>query len=406
LNTEYTSNKKQEKNKDAFTNIIYHKKTKMISNNKNQIIFKKNSPINLRNNRASLIRRSFDQNKCENIIKYKDTNFIKGCNLENKNENQFLIGSNKNKSYFDKQISNVNIHNLIDNKILNNIVYIPKRSKLSQKYLLFWNNKKSQLGKSKSTTNRNDMVLKFNEINKKNNDEIKHSNKNDIILEENFGKIIKRKGTNLNNKTESLSLNGTNKFKDSINKNEEVTMNLDFSPIIEDNSNNKIVTNDDNSICDLFLLNNNINSNANYHSENNSPKNKNKLNISQKSKNKTPSPIPNRTKKLRDQNLILKNIIRKVNYYINYEDKLKLTFIFGKDKIDFICKKDILFFHVINALFTKIRENDFLNKKFRQMLEYNKKLYFISNEIILDKNKTVEENNLNNHAKIFVIFGE
>ena len=406
LNTEYISNKKQEKNKDAFTNIIYHKKTKMISNNKNQIIFKKNSPINLRKNRASLIRRSFDQNKCENIIKYKDTNFIKGCNLENKNENQFLIGLNQNKSYFDKQISNVNIHNLIDNKIINNIVYIPKRSKLSQKCVLFWNNKKRQLGKSKSTTNRNDMVLKFNEINKKNNDEIKNSNKNDIILEENFGKIIKRNGTNLNNKTESISLNRTNKFKDSINKNEEVTMNLDFSPIIEDNSNDKIVTNDDNSIYDLFLLNNNINFNANYHSENNSPKNIDKLNISQKSKNKTPSPIPNRTKKLRDQNLILKNIIRKVNYYINNEDKLKLTFIFGKDKIDFICKKNLLFFHVINALFTEIKENDFLNKKFGKMLEYNKKLYFISNEIILDKNKTVKENNLNNHSKIFVIFGE
>lgn len=294
----------------------------------------------------------------------------------------------------------------MDNKIVNNIVYIPKRSKLSQKCVLFWNNKKRQLGKSKSTTNKYDMVLKFNELNKEKNDQIKNSNKNNIILEENYGKVIKRNETNLNNNTESISLNGTNKFKDSINKNEEITMNLDFSPIIEDNSNNKILANDDTSIYDLFLLNNNININANYHSENNSPKNKNKLNISQKSKNKTPSPIANRAKKLSDQNLILKNIIRKVNYYINNEDKLKLSFIFGKDKIDFICKKNILFFNAINYLFIKIKENDFLNQKFGHMLEYSKKLYFISNDIILDKNKTLEENNLNNHAKIFVIFDE
>ena len=372
-----------------------------------QKIFKKNSPINLRKNIGSYIRRSLGQSEYEkDIIKYKDTYFIKGYNSEIKNENQFLTGLNQNKSYFDKEIGNVNVNNLMDNKIVNNIVYIPKRSKLSQKCVLFWNNKKRQLGKSKSTTNKYDMVLKFNELNKEKNDQIKNSNKNNIILEENYGKVIKRNETNLNNNTESISLNGTNKFKDSINKNEEITMNLDFSPIIEDNSNNKILANDDTSIYDLFLLNNNININANYHSENNSPKNKNKLNISQKSKNKTPSPIANRAKKLSDQNLILKNIIRKVNYYINNEDKLKLSFIFGKDKIDFICKKNILFFNAINYLFIKIKENDFLNQKFGHMLEYSKKLYFISNDIILDKNKTLEENNLNNHAKIFVIFDE
>ena len=85
---------------------------------------------------------------------------------------------------------------------------------------------------------------------------------------------------------------------------------------------------------------------------------------------------------------------------------MKLSFIFGKDKIDFICKKNILFFNAINYLFIKIKENDFLNQKFGHMLEYSKKLYFISNDIILDKNKTLEENNLNNHAKIFVIFDE
>lgn len=407
LNTEYTSNKIKEKNKDAFNNIIYHKKSKIISDNMKQKIFKKNSPINLRKNIGSYIRRSLGQSEYEkDIIKYKDTYFIKGYNSEIKNENQFLTGLNQNKSYFDKEIGNVNVNNLMDNKIVNNIVYIPKRSKLSQKCVLFWNNKKRQLGKSKSTTNKYDMVLKFNELNKEKNDQIKNSNKNNIILEENYGKVIKRNETNLNNNTESISLNGTNKFKDSINKNEEITMNLDFSPIIEDNSNNKILANDDTSIYDLFLLNNNININANYHSENNSPKNKNKLNISQKSKNKTPSPIANRAKKLSDQNLILKNIIRKVNYYINNEDKLKLSFIFGKDKIDFICKKNILFFNAINYLFIKIKENDFLNQKFGHMLEYSKKLYFISNDIILDKNKTLEENNLNNHAKIFVIFDE
>ena len=407
LNTEYTSNKKKEKNKDAFINIIYHKKSKMISDNLKQRIFKKNSPINLRKNKDTYIRRSFGQNGYEkDIIKYKDTNFIKGYNSENKNENQFLIALNQNNSFFDKEIRNVKLNNFMDNKIVNNIVYIPKRSNLSQKCVLFWNNKKRQLGKSKSTTNKNDMVLKFNELNKENNNEIKNSNKNDIILEENFEKVIKKNETNLYNKTESISLNGTNKFKDSINKDEEITMNLDFSPIIEDNSNNKIVANDDNSIYDLFLLNNNINFNSNYHSENNSPKNINKLNISQKSKNKTPSPIPNRAKKLSDQNLILKNIIRKVNYYINNDDKFKLSFVFGKDKIDFICKKNILFFNVINSLFIKIKENEFLKKKFGHMLEYSKKLYFISNDIILDKNKTLEENNLNNHAKIFVIFDE
>jgi len=407
LNTEYTSNKKKGKNKDVFTNIIYHKKSKMILDNMKQSIFKKNSPINLRKNIGSYIRRSFVQNEYEKeIIKYKDTNFIKGYNSENKNENQFLTGLSQNKSYFDKERRNVNVNNLMDNKIVNSIIYIPKRSKLSQKCVLFWNNKKRQLGKSKSTTNKNNMVLKFNELNKENNGEIKKSNKNDIIHEENFGKVIERNETNLNNITESISLNETNKFKDSINKNDDITMNLDFSPIIEDNSNNKILANDDTSIYDLFLLNNNINFNANYQSENNSPKNINKLNISQKSKNKTPSPVPNRAKDLNDQNLILKNIIRKVNYYINNEDKLKLSFIIGKDKIDFICKKNILFFNVINALFIKIKENDFINQKFGHMFDYSKKLYFISNDNILDKNKTLEENNLNNHAKIFVIFDE
>ena len=405
MNTEYTSNKKKEKNKEDFTNIIYHKKSKMLSDNMKQKIFKKNSPINLRKNIESYFRRSLGQEN--NIIKYKDTNFIKECNSENKNANQFLIELNQNKSYFDKVAKNINANDLIDSKITNNLVYIPKRSKLSQKCVLFWNNKGRELGKSKSTANKNDMVLKFNELNKENNDKIKNLNKNfDIILEENLGKVIKRNEINLNDKSESISLNGTNKFKDSINKNDEITMNLDFSPIIEDNSINKNIINDDNSMCDLVLLNNNINCNPSHHSENNSPKNINKLNISQKIKNKTPSPVPNRVNKLTDQNLILKNIIKRVNYYINNEDKLKLSFILGEDKIDFICKKNVIFFNAVNALFIRIKENEFLNKKFGHILEYRNKLYFVSNDIILDKNKTLEENNLNNHAKIYIIINE
>ena len=402
LNTEYTSINKNEKSKEVFSNIIYHKKSKMISDNLKLKIFNKNSPINLRRNIGNYIRRPLGHEN--NIIKYKDTNFIKDYNLENKIENQFLIGLNQNKSFFEKEEKNVYLNDLNSNKNINNIIYIPKRSKLSQKCVLFWNNKKRQLGKSKSTTNKNDMVLKFNLLNKENNDEIKNLNKNfDTILEENLVKAIKKNETN---KIESISLNGTNKFNDSINKNEDLTMNLNFSPIIEDNSTNKVVNNDDTFIYDLFLLNSNINCNFNHHSENNSPKNVNKLNISQKNKNKTPSPIPNKAKKLSSQNLILKNIIRKVNYYINKEDKLKLSFIFGKEKIDFICKKNILFFNVINALFIKIKENDILNRKFGHILKNNKKIYFISNDVILDNNKTLKENNLNNHAKIFVIFDE
>ena len=441
LNTEYNLNNKGENNTEFFKNIVYKKKNRKCSENVKKKMLRESNPIRLNIDLTNSLKKPLIQKTLPNLdIKYKDTNFMRVSNSEDKKElskklNNYIIELNnfnrnkRNKSDFEEKIINSNKIIFNKNENINNLVYIPKKSKLSKKFILLGNNKEdkdSEIGRSKSITNNNNLILKYNNINKKiKNKENDILQKNEILLNKNIEKILKeinsrkpnkkRRQSSLNN-CETISLNVSNYLKELVyDINPDITMNLNFSQIIGDNSKNIFINKEDKSLFEIFdkekiIHKNNFNNIDNNEieseiiKENKNIKNKKDFKFDNNTIYYNKSPIlKSKIKNVNEDNPLLNIINLRKNYSSrNFPIIWKLTFIITEEKIELNLKKNILLCNAVNILINKIKSLS-LDRKFSDIINNKEKLFFISNNIILNMDKTLEENKLNNHSKIFVI---
>ena len=362
-------NKKEQKN-EIIPNIIYCKKYRKNSDFLKHTILRKKIPIK--------INIDLFDNDSEKNIKIINTD----SNVNNKKHNNYLKNENKiyvrlkqNKSDFEENKDKINNERKNNNDKFNNLVYVPKKSNISKKFVIFGNKRRS-----KSITNPNDIKIKL-----KNNNNIN----NNMIDEK---KDIKKKNL------ETLSLTDTNFIYESLNKKGEISMNLNLSPIIKKNSKKKIQSIEESPISDLFKTKKIIDNN-NMDKQNFIYKNKLKFEINDTGhkNNKKSSLSPQE-----------KNSNKQKNYFYsrNCPNLLKISFIFLQEKIDLILNQNNSFPQIIKELINKINENKTKYQKFSLIHENKDKLIFIYNNIMLDKNKSLEENNVSNNSIIFIFLGK
>jgi hypothetical protein len=331
------------------------------------------------------------KNKFEDFSKEKNNqNLVTNYNLNSvklKDEKRYSKEISRNKSDFNEQFNTLKVNNFIKSKkyILDNLIYVPKNSKLSKQFVFHGYSREGRLGKSKSITNINPLISKFN-------------NKNKEIRNENIENTID------NSNKETISLNGTNNLNDSPNKKEDASMNLNLSPIIKNYSKNILQSIEDTSIDDflktktsnqnVFNIINNQNNNENL---NCIYENKLKLDYVDIGQRAHVSP---KMRQSNDQNI---NQQKKYFYAKEYFNKWNITFIILNEKVEIILNKNELLSNAVETIISKIKENKTLYKKFDFIIDNKDNLIFLSNSIILNKEKSLEENNLSNHSKIFVI---
>ena len=388
---------------EVITNLIYEKKNRKYSDNLKKKDLRKSIPIKINIDLTKSQNRPFTQYKIENYLsKKRNTDLKNECktnnnkiinnninnmnnNLKKSDENIYYHNLNRNKSDFNQQYNKLKNNNLINtyNDKLDNIIY-------SKKLVFYGNNQKRR---SKSITNLNSLFLKLN---------IKN---NEIKTETKENKEIK------NNQSikETLSLNETNNLNELSNnkKEEDITMNLNLSPITENYSKNILQSIEDTSISDIFKTYNdkqmyfNINkNNFNIEKKNFVYKNKIKININDKGSRNRLFPLSPQERKNNGQ-----NINKQKNFYYAKEsfNMWNISFIILNEKLDIIVNKESLLNDVIETIINKIKENKVLNKKFSFIVENKENLIFLSNKMILDKNKTLVGNKLVNNSIIFVI---
>ena len=190
-------------------------------------------------------------------------------------------------------------------------------------------------------------------------------------------------------------------------------MSLNLSPIIKNYSKNIIQTIEDNSMYDLFK-NNNIN-NINIYNDNNKNynhtlkqnfiyKNKLKFNIIDIGyKNNNNNKISSLSPTTRKNSEIIYNKQKNYYYARDHFNKWNISFIISEVKIEILINKDSLLSEAITTIINSIKGNESLYHKLNFIFENKEKINFLSDNIVLDKNKTLEENKLNNHSKIFVV---
>ena len=377
IKTEITSDNKN--NKNIIKNIIYEKKNYQYNENLKKKSFRKSIipykiNIDLTNtiNHNPLIR--YQNETYEN----KNKGFIKE-NTYSSNKKLSSTSLKSTKLNDDKALKkNVSEFNDKNKRLkMNNLLYIPKKSKLPNKFILYGNNKADILGRSKSITNLNSIVLKLNGKNNQLNKDIN----SDIVKE-------------------TISLNESNYFNETINKKEDISMSLNLSPIEKNYNKDIILSIEDYSIYDLFKTKNNKNeNNINTVRKNYIYNNKLKLDIIDIG-NKNKLSLSPKLKKSNEQNIYMqKNFF----YAKDYFNMWNISFIILNEKINIILNKDTLLLDVIDSIINKIKLNNVLYKKFYFIIENKENLIFLGNNIILDKNKTLEENKLCNNSKIFVI---
>ena len=381
IKTKGTLNNKN--NKEVISNMIYEKKNYQKKDNLNKekafrqsIPFKINIDlannitiplIKYKNETYELKNKAFTKNNFDNNKKLS-SNDVKGPNINN--ENMFCKTLKKNVSDFNEKFNKFTMSNLL---------YIPKKSKFQKKYVLCGNNKEGIRVRSNSITNLNKLVLKIDDFNIQEKKEQKNDKSN----------------------KETISLNGTNFFCESINKKEDISMSLNLSPITKNYSKNLIQSIEDNSMNDLFKTKKNNENNINREKQNYIYKNKLKIDnidIGLKTKNKL-CLSPN-IRKSSGQ------IINKQNNYFyakDYFNLWKISFIILNEKVNINSNKDTLLSDVIDTLINKIKQNSNLYKKFSFVVESKDNLIFLANNKILNKSKTLEGNKLGNNSKIFII---
>ena len=381
IKTENISNNKN--NKEVISNMIYEKKNYQKKDNLNKgkafrqsIPFKinidltnniTNPLIKYQNETYELKNKAFTKNNIDNNKKLS-YNDVKGPNINN--ENMFSKTLKKNVSDFNEKFNKFT---------MNNLLYIPKKSKFQKKYVLCGNNKEGIRGRSNSITNLNKLVLKIDDFNIQEDKEQKNDKYN----------------------KETISLSGTNYFYETINKKEDISMSLNLSPIAKNYSKNLIQSIEDNSMNDLFKTKKNNENNTNSEKQNYIYKNKLKIDnidIGLKTKNKL-CLSPN-IRKSSGQ------IINKQNNYFyakDYFSMWKISFIILNTKININLNKDTLLSVAIDTLINKIKQNNALYKKFSFVVESKDNLIFLANNKILNKSKTLEGNKLGNNSKIFII---
>ena len=391
LETEnYLDNKNNNNNTESIKNIIYQKKNYNNSDNIKKRKLRKSIPIKINIDLTHSLKNPVIQNNndiYETINKNKYSNINKNILKNIKiNENIYFNSISRNKSDDFNQKTNIKINdNTIKKNVnLDNIVYIPK------KYIISNNN-----GRSKSITNTN-----INNLDLKINNKSKEKNKNNEIKND----IINK---------ETLSLERTNYLIESLNKNEDISMSLNLSPIIKNYSKNIIQTIEDNSMYDLFK-NNNIN-NINIYNDNNKNynhtlkqnfiyKNKLKFNIIDIGyKNNNNNKISSLSPTIRKNSEIIYNKQKNYYYARDHFNKWNISFIISEVKIEILINKDSLLSEAITTIINSIKGNESLYNKLNFIFENKEKINFLSDNIVLDKNKTLEENKLNNHSKIFVV---
>ena len=374
IKTDYFLNTdKNEKKNEIINNIIYCKKNKKNSDILKPTKLKKSIPIKINIDLANKFsERTISIKRTDSNLKINKSNY----DISKQNKNIF-IGFNRNKSDFEEQIDKINDeiknNNDNDNDKYHNLVYIPKKSNLSKKFVLFGNKERS-----KSINNMNNIITKLNNKNMINEKENKNIN-NDIINKKDL---------------ETLSLNETNFIYESLNKNGEISMSLNLSPIIKNISKNKIQSIEDSPFYDLFNTNN-ICDNNNVDKQNFIYKNKLKFDIID---------MGNKNNKKVCLSPQAKNSNKQKNYFYsrNYSHMLNISFIFLEEKIDLILNKNSLFPQILDEIINKINENKILYKNFSFIHDNKDKLIFIYNNIILDRNKTLDENKVSNNSKIFI----
>ena len=370
------------KNKtEIFKHIIYEKKNHKSSDNTKKKILRKSIPIKVNIDLTNPINNPLMQYKNDNYEKNKFftkeiSNYSNKIlnNNEKEVENIYYNRFIRNKSDFAEKFKGLNIKN--SNENLNNIIYVPKKSKLSQKFFLSKTNKDER---NKKKSNNNSLSI----INK--NKEIKNENKeiqNDIIKE-------------------TLSLTGTNYLNESLNNIEDITMNLNLTPIVKNYSKNIIQSIEDFSLFDLFeVKNNSIKKYNSTQKQNFIYKNKLKLDvidIIHRNKKYSLSPKTYRTNKHNKQNYYYaRDYLNIWNIFFN---------IFDKD-INIKINKNTLLSQSFQSLIDKIKSNKELSEKINFILENKDKIIFESNNIILDINKSLEENKLNNFSKINIVISK
>ena len=361
------------KKNEIINNIIYCKKNKKNSDILKPTKLKKSIPIKINIDLANKFsERTISIKRTDSNLKINKSNY----DISKQNKNIF-IGFNRNKSDFEEQIDKINDeiknNNDNDNDKYHNLVYIPKKSNLSKKFVLFGNKERS-----KSINNMNNIITKLNNKNMINEKENKNIN-NDIINKKDL---------------ETLSLNETNFIYESLNKNGEISMSLNLSPIIKNISKNKIQSIEDSPFYDLFNTNN-ICDNNNVDKQNFIYKNKLKFDIID---------MGNKNNKKVCLSPQAKNSNKQKNYFYsrNYSHMLNISFIFLEEKIDLILNKNSLFPQILDEIINKINENKILYKNFSFIHDNKDKLIFIYNNIILDRNKTLDENKVSNNSKIFI----
>ena len=386
-------------NVEIFKNLIYEKKKRKDSNSikkkilRNSIPIKINIDLTIPNKPLTKYKNGTYEmkNKFEDFSKEKNNqNLVTNYNLNSvklADEKRYSKEISRNKSDFNEQFNTLKVNNFLESKkyILDNLIYVPKNSKLSKQFVFHGYSREGRLGKSKSITNINPLISKFNNKNK----EIRNENIEYTI--DNFNK-------------ETISLNGTNNLNDSLIKKEDASMNLNLSPIIKNYSKNILQSIEDTSIDDFLktktsnqnvfnIINNqNNNENLNYIYEN-----KLKLDYVDIGQRAHVSP---KMRQNNDQNI---NQQKKYFYAKEYFNKWNITFIILNEKVEIILNKNELLSNAVETIISKIKENKTLYKKFDFIIDNKDNLIFLSNSIILNKEKSLEENNLSNHSKIFVI---
>lgn len=386
-------------NVEIFKNLIYEKKKRKDSNSikkkilRNSIPIKINIDLTIPNKPLTKYKNGTYEmkNKFEDFSKEKNNqNLVTNYNLNSgklADEKRYSKEISRNKSDFNEQFNTLKVNNFLESKkyILDNLIYVPKNSKLSKQFVFHGYSREGRLGKSKSITNINPLISKFN-------------NKNKEIRNENIEYTID------NSNKETISLNGTNNLNDSLIKKEDASMNLNLSPIIKNYSKNILQSIEDTSIDDFLktktsnqnvfnIINNqNNNENLNYIYEN-----KLKLDYVDIGQRAHVSP---KMRQNNDQNI---NQQKKYFYAKEYFNKWNITFIILNEKVEIILNKNELLSNAVETIISKIKENKTLYKKFDFIIDNKDNLIFLSNSIILNKEKSLEENNLSNHSKIFVI---
>ena len=81
---------------------------------------------------------------------------------------------------------------------------------------------------------------------------------------------------------------------------------------------------------------------------------------------------------------------------------LNINFVFLEEKIELHLNKNSTFTQIVNELINKINENKLLYQKCHIILEKRDKLIFIYENNLLDRTKSLEDNNISNNASIII----